>query len=150
MTITNTLRSILRASILSLGAASALTLASCAGSGGSAKQAPISKGGAAGEMSEETIINHDVTAEDKARAQSKAAIAADTAVIYVNGMGCPLCATNINMQLERVPGVKSVKVDLGSGIVTLGLLPGAKHPSPYTLGEAVEDAGFTLVKVEEK
>lgn len=99
---------------------------------------------------EEQIISHQVTEADRAKAQSRQAIAADEAVLYVNGMGCPLCATNINMQLERVPGVKSVKVDLGVGKVTIGMLPGTRHPSPAALGEAVEDAGFTLVKVEER
>jgi copper chaperone CopZ len=146
MTTTNSLRSILRASILSTSAAAALLFASCAGSGGK----PATMTGPNGEVYEEKYISHQVTDADKAKAQSKAAVAADNAVLYVNGMGCPLCATNINMQLERVPGVKTVKVDLGSGIVTLGLLKGAEHPSPHTLGEAVEDAGFTLVKIEEK
>lgn len=122
----------------------AVSLASCAGSG------PQTMTGPNGEVYEEKPINHHVTAEDMAKAQSKSAIAADNAVLYVNGMGCPLCATNINMQLERVAGVRSVAVDLGVGKVTLGLMPGAKHPSPHVLGEAVEDAGFTLVKVEEK
>lgn len=125
----------------------ALLLGACAGGAGG--------GGAVSGRhvpgtTEENIISHEVTAEDRAKAQSKQAIAANEAVLYVNGMGCPLCATNINMQLERVPGVTDVKVDLGVGKVTIGMLPGTKHPSPAVLGEAVEDAGFTLVKVEER
>jgi copper chaperone CopZ len=136
----------LRTAALLLSAATFIPLAACSGTAN--KTATMT--GPNGEVYEEKPINHSVTPEDIAKAQSKAPVAADTAVLYVNGMGCPLCATNINMQLERVPGVRSVAVDLGVGKVTLGLLPGAKHPSPHTLGEAVEDAGFTLVKVEER
>lgn len=99
---------------------------------------------------EEKPIVHTVTPEDVARARSKQAIAGNSAVMYVNGMGCPLCATNIDKQLKRLPGIKDVKVDLGVGVVTLTLQPGAPHPSPARLGDAVEDAGFTLVKIEER
>lgn len=98
-------------------------------------------------MSEDQIINHRVSAEERAAAKSAAPIAGNAVTLWVNGMGCPLCATNIDKQLERVKGVSSVKVDLGQGIVELGLAEGAPHPSPAALGEAVEDAGFTLVKV---
>lgn len=136
----------LRSAALLLSAAALVSLPACSGTGSK----PATMTGPNGEVYEEKPINHSVTPEDIAKAQSKAAIAADSAVLYVNGMGCPLCATNINMQLERVPGVSTVAVDLGVGKVTLGLLPGAKHPSPHTLGEAVEDAGFTLVKIEER
>jgi len=52
-----------------------------------------------------------------------------------------------NKTLERVPGVTSVQVDLGSGKVTVGL--GSKRkPTPHQLSEAVVDAGLTLVKIE--
>ena len=101
-----------------------------------------------GEVYEEKYIEHHVSAEDIANAKSKAPIDAESVVLFVNGMGCPLCASNIDKQLVRLAGVKTVKVDLGQGLVTLALTPGAKHPSPHRLGEAVEDAGFTLVKVE--
>ncbi len=100
------------------------------------------------DPAQEHIINHEVSAADLAAARSGTALPADSAVLWVNGMGCPLCASNIDKQLVRVPGVNSVKVDLGEGKVWLTLKPGAAHPSPARLGEAVEDAGFTLVKVE--
>lgn len=115
---------------------SALMLGACASSGSSAAQY------------EEHYINHEVTAADLATAKSTAALETDSAVLWVNGMGCPLCASNIDRQLARLSGVSSVKVDLGQGKVWLNLKPGARHPSPARLGEAVEDAGFTLVKVE--
>lgn len=113
-----------------------LLLASCASTGGEQAQY------------EEKPINHIVTDEDKAAAKSKTAITTDGALLWVNGLGCPLCASNIDRQLKRVRGVKAINVDLGVGVVKLNLVQG-RQPSPYTLGEAVEDAGFTLVKVEQ-
>jgi copper chaperone CopZ len=101
----------------------------------------------AGGTYEEHPVTHTVTPADLAFAQSKDPLPGREAVLYVNGLGCPLCASNIDRQLERVPGVTGVKVDLSVGLVTLNL-SGRGNPSPLRLGEAVEDAGFTLVKVE--
>ncbi|MFM9957585.1 MAG: heavy-metal-associated domain-containing protein [Phycisphaerales bacterium] len=120
-------------------------LTSCASSGGGSGEGQHVPG-----TTEEQIISHEVSPEDIAKAKSRKALASNEAVLYVNGMGCPLCATNINMQLERVRGVTDVKVDLGVGKVTVFMLPNTAHPSPAVLGDAVEDAGFTLVKVEER
>ena len=99
---------------------------------------------------EQHPVVHEVSDADKETAHGTAPIAADSVVLWVNGLGCPLCATNIDKQLERVKGVGSVSVDLSNGKVQLGFKPGAVHPSPAVLGEAVEDAGFTLVKVENR
>lgn len=101
------------------------------------------------EAAEENAIVHDVTAAELREAQSRTPIAASGAVLYVNGLGCPLCASNVDKQLKRVPGVADIAVDLSVGRVTLGFKDGP-HPSPYILGEAVADAGFTLVKVESR
>ncbi len=100
----------------------------------------------AGRVDEVEPVVHEVTESDRALAASKAPLEAEEVVLYVNGMGCPLCATNIDLQLERVPGVRGVKTDLSAGTVRV-TLGGAKRPSPAALGEAIEDAGFTLVKV---
>jgi len=97
---------------------------------------------------EEKPINHTVSEADIQRAKSKEPLTSAAAVLYVNGLCCPLCASNIDRQLKRVRGVTSINVDLSVGRVELGLLSG-KQPSPARLGEAVEDAGFTLVKIEE-
>ncbi len=97
---------------------------------------------------EKNPINHSVSEADIAAAKSTKPVDSDTVTLWVNGLGCPLCASNIDHQLKRVAGVQSVYVDLSVGKVTLGLKPGAPHPSPAKLGDAVEDAGFTLVKIE--
>jgi copper chaperone CopZ len=106
-------------------------------------------GGAGKSEMEMHTITHQVSEADLAGAKKVEAVAADEVVLWVSGMGCPLCATNIDKQLERLSGVKSVAVDLGTGKVRVGMLAGKPHPSPARFGEAVEDAGFTLVKVEE-
>ena len=62
-------------------------------------------------------IYHEVTAQDKATAKGSAAVKSQEVVLWVSGMGCPLCASNIDKQLERLPGVETVKVDLGTGKV---------------------------------
>lgn len=96
---------------------------------------------------EENAISHAVTEQDKALAASKAPLKGDSALLYVNGMGCPLCASNIDLQLVRLDGVSSVNVDLGHGTAFLKF-SGADRPSPHAIGVAVKDAGFTLVKIE--
>ena len=76
-------------------------------------------------------------------------IAGDGAVLWLKGMSCPLCATNVDKQLKRVEGVKSATIDLGNGTVTLRL-EGSTRPSPRRLAEAVRESGFTLEKIEAK
>ncbi len=134
----------LRRSFVVLSAFTLVTvqLSGCAGKAGSTSSQSMP------EM--ENVITHKVTENDLALAKSAAPIESDSAVLWVNGLGCPLCATNIDKQLERVRGVERVDVDLSNGKVTLKLKPGAAHPSPSVLGEAIEDAGFTLVKVEKR
>ncbi|MCI0362522.1 MAG: heavy-metal-associated domain-containing protein [Phycisphaerales bacterium] len=71
----------------------------------------------------------------------------DTALLWVRGMGCPQCANNVDAQLMKVEGVESVKIDMGSGKVTVSLTPG-KHPTRDQLANAIDQTGFTLVKVQ--
>lgn len=72
---------------------------------------------------------------------------AHTAVLYVHGMGCPQCANNVDSQLKKVPGVESVIIDMGSGKVTAKLSP-SHHPTRDQLAKAIDNTGFTLVKIE--
>lgn len=115
----------------------AAVLGGCAGGGGSGNKS----------QNEENAVIHEVTAADKETAKSKEPLRGSQALLYVNGLGCPLCATNVDKQLARVKGVSTIETDLSHGLVTVGLFGTAK-PSAYELGEAVADAGFTLVKVE--
>jgi copper chaperone CopZ len=102
----------------------------------------------AGEpAAEENAIVHSVTEADREAAKSKAPITAGAATLWVNGLGCPLCASNLDKQLLRVRGVETVTIDMAAGTTRVAFEPNASV-SPAQLGEAVEDAGFTLVKVE--
>lgn len=67
--------------------------------------------------------------------------------LHVRGMSCPKCVTNAEIQLERLPGVSNVSLDLGDGTFRIQVKPGA----PVTRGNlarAIWVAGFTLVEIE--
>lgn len=121
------------------GLMTAVAIVGCSGGGATA--------GNSGATSEENPIFHEVTPEDLAAAESKTPLTSDSVVLWVNGLGCPLCASALDVQILRVKGVGSAVVDLSVGKVTVGLR-GAPRPSAWQLGEAVRDAGFTLMKVE--
>jgi copper chaperone CopZ len=70
-----------------------------------------------------------------------------TATMWVHGMACPQCAHNVDLQLLKVPGVESVKIDMGSGQVT-AKLSASNPPTKEQLSTAIENTGFTLKKIE--
>src|SRR4051794_34260547 len=72
----------------------------------------------------------------------------DSATLTVFGMGCPMCAKNIDRQLLHVRGVEKVDVDLGDGAVAVKFAPGA-HPDREQIVAAVEASGFTLVDLRQ-
>ena len=71
---------------------------------------------------------------------------ADIAVITAGGMGCPLCASSAEKQLERIDGVKDIVIDLGTGELLVTVDP-ASRPSAEQLARAVTDGGFTVESV---
>lgn len=122
--------------------ASAGVLASCASSGSGSGAAPSDAG----------VHVHANGAADAAEAVDLAMldetpIAADKATLYVEGLSCPACATNVDHQLKDVQGVRFVEVDLGDGTVDL-TLGGSVRPSRATLARAIHDSGFTLRRIE--
>lgn len=124
-------------------AALAMSMGGCVSSG--------AKGSAADATpeSQENAIVHQVSDADVAATLSTQPLTGSMATLYVNGLGCPLCATNIDLQLKRVKGVEVTKVDLSTGKVDLAMV-GPSKPSPKRLHDAVADAGFTLVKIESR
>lgn len=72
---------------------------------------------------------------------------ARVAVMRVNGMSCPLCAHNINLQLHDLPGVRGVHIDLGKGQVTVAMTD-KTPPGEEQLKNAIRDAGFSLMGVD--
>ena len=114
-------------------------LGGCAASGGRDPAMKISD--EAGELTPE---------EAKAAAELAASnepLKGDGAVLWVHGLSCPLCSSNIDTVLKRVEGVTSVRVDLAAGTVRLGLA-GPNRPSRRDLWKAVDSSGFTLVRVD--
>jgi copper chaperone CopZ len=59
----------------------------------------------------------------------------------VEGMVCPHCAAAVGAELERVPGVTEVRVDLAAGTATVT----SEHPLDRdAVRAAVAEAGFAL------
>ncbi|MEO1237879.1 MAG: heavy metal-associated domain-containing protein [Planctomycetota bacterium] len=69
------------------------------------------------------------------------------ATIAARGMSCPLCASNADRRLMKIDGVTWTRIDLGQGLVTVGLDPAKPTPSADALQTAVRDAGFTAQEV---
>ncbi|MFA4836942.1 MAG: heavy metal-associated domain-containing protein [Dehalococcoidia bacterium] len=61
--------------------------------------------------------------------------------IKVNGMSCQHCVKHVTEALQKMPGVKNVKVDLKSGEATFD------KPDKVTMDEvakAIEKAGYEV------
>lgn len=72
---------------------------------------------------------------------------APVATLWVTGLGCPLCAHNIDQQLKELPGVRAVRVDLGNGKVTAALAD-SNPPTKDQLARAIVASGFTLTNIQ--
>lgn len=131
-------------SVVSMGV---LGLSGCASDAGNASQTGgVTANGASGAKPAEEGITHQTTAEDAAMLASATPVRGNSAELWVNGMGCPQCVTNVDLALERLPGVESTRVDLGAGKVHV-TFAGKGRPSPRQMAKAVDDAGNTLVKI---
>ncbi len=125
-----------------LAPALALTIAllsGCAGNGDTA--------GTLANM-KENAVNHTANPSDLAALESTTPVKAAHVTLWVNGLGCPQCASNADIQLKRLAGVVTVKTDLSTGKIEV-TLTGSRRPSPSQFKHAIEDAGFTLAKAEE-
>lgn len=131
----------MRRFILLVPAVLALSLSGCA-----------NKSTAPNTSAAPTVEAGDLTpaeiAQAKLVASSREPIASPTATLYVHGLSCPLCASNIDSVLGRVKGVDRTHVDLEKGVVHVGFKD--VHPSQADLWKAIDNAGFTLVRVEAK
>jgi copper chaperone CopZ len=94
----------------------------------------------------EQAVEYSATTEEAALIQSEQPLPPGPIVMYMNGLSCPLCATNIDQQVEKLPGVSDVKVDLSTGKVKANL-SGPSTPSPRQLANAADAAGVTLIKI---
>jgi len=70
----------------------------------------------------------------------------DTIVLLAYGMACPKCVTNADLQLLKLPGVASVRIDMKHGLIFV-TLDGTARPSRTQFSRAITDAGLTLVQI---
>lgn len=75
------------------------------------------------------------------------ATAANTATLWVNGIGCPGCIPSVEEPMMKLAGVEKVTVELQTGVVTV-VLNDASSVTEEQLECAIEDGGFTLTKIE--
>lgn len=94
--------------------------------------------------SEDAVV-HVATDADRAYLASKSPIDAERVTLAVNGLSCPLCATNVDKQLQGLRGVNSAAIDFANGQIDLNLVD--PKPSPAMLAHAIDRAGFTLIKI---
>ena len=65
--------------------------------------------------------------------------------LTIEGMSCNHCKMRVEKSLKALEGVKSVEVDLGTGVATIST---SKEIEDRLLKEAVEDAGYLLKGIE--
>jgi len=105
---------------------------------------PSSTSGADGGATPTATASPAVVAASAAASTSLSnePIEASAAFIVVAGLACPKCASNIDVQLTRIPGVQVRNVDMKNGLVRVAF-QSTPHPSTTQLARAVEDAGLT-------
>jgi copper chaperone len=65
-----------------------------------------------------------------------------TTTYHVNGMSCEHCVNAVSQELERLDGVRTVDVDLASGVITVS----SETPLDDALVRAaVDEAGYEVV-----
>ncbi|MGC8589603.1 heavy-metal-associated domain-containing protein [Athalassotoga sp.] len=65
--------------------------------------------------------------------------------LYVDGMTCEHCKMHVEEALKGIKGVKKAKVNLDNGTAEVET---KKEISFDTFKNAIEEAGYTLVKIE--
>jgi copper chaperone CopZ len=75
-----------------------------------------------------------------------APVSAETIKATVNGLVCAFCATGIEKTFKKQPAVDTIKVDLESKLVTIGLKPDQKLDDA-SLTKLINDAGYTVVGI---
>ena len=65
--------------------------------------------------------------------------------LSISGMTCGHCVASVTEELGAVEGVQDVRVDLVAGGVSTAVVTSAGPIEPKLLGEAVAEAGYTVV-----
>lgn len=72
--------------------------------------------------------------------------AATTQELRVEGMTCAHCVRAVTDELNAVPGVEVVDIDLRAGDVSTVRISSAGSASTEDLAAAVDEAGYTLAR----
>jgi copper chaperone CopZ len=75
------------------------------------------------------------------------AISGEVVTAKVNGLVCDFCVQTMTKVFGEQDAVQTVDVNLDSGLITLGLKPGASMDDA-TIGKLVRDSGYALVEIE--
>ena len=70
-----------------------------------------------------------------------------TIELSVDGMTCGHCVMSVSEELREIPGVKNVEAILNSGGTSKVTVLTDKPLEDSALGDAVSEAGFTLVGI---
>jgi copper chaperone CopZ len=65
----------------------------------------------------------------------------NTHTVTVTGMTCGHCATSVREEVGGIPGVRTVDVDLSTGLVTIG---SENQLDPSAISDAVAEAGYAV------
>ncbi|BBX91295.1 heavy-metal-associated domain-containing protein [Mycolicibacterium boenickei] len=64
-----------------------------------------------------------------------------TQTVTVTGMTCGHCATSVREEVGGLPGVRTVEVDLATGVVTID---SESRLDPSAISAAVAEAGYAV------
>jgi copper chaperone len=65
--------------------------------------------------------------------------------IYISGMSCQHCIDRVKNALEALDGLNEVNVNLEDGVAHVSLI---KNLDDNLIREAIEDAGYAIIKIE--
>jgi copper chaperone CopZ len=95
----------------------------------------------------QTRANAPASVAGVVSADTDAALAsASEATLWIEGAGCPKCATNADLELSEVPGVASARTNLALGAVEVRFEDSPK-PTSAQLDRAITNAGLRLVRI---
>jgi copper chaperone CopZ len=69
------------------------------------------------------------------------------AVIWVKGLGCPLCAQEVKKELWAVPGVGQIDINYEAESATVAF-SSSRAPTRGQLEAAIQKTGYPLTKIE--
>lgn len=97
----------------------------------------------AGCATQERAADTTDTQADAAQAEAVSLMSPGSMRLWVDGLGCPMCATNVDLALSDLDGVESTSINLETGEVTVTVDPD-RRPSDADVVNAVRSTGFTV------